>query len=166
MITCYGNIHAFDINNNNTDNNDAIQEVGNNMSTILAPIVDAHSKTESQWGKVCNVKFHQAIVTSVTSLLLAGKAAYIIILSSGSDVIVKMWHDSPVGLSNGNNNFRCIMASLELESAVTCMVSLEGYPVFCVGTANGILRFVHVSRKKGSVNLPEKGKGIADVYEV
>lgn len=126
--------------------------------TILHESIERETKV---WGKAHSSELHQSIITALCPIMLAGKAAYTVLLSGGLDGTIKVWNDVKFSSTKVRTSFRECLASLDLESPITSMSTLEGYPVFCVGTADGVIRFVHASRKKGSIDLSNNAKGIA-----
>jgi len=104
--------------------------------------------------------FHQSIITGLSPLMLAGKSAYSIMLSGGLDGKVKVWKDSVAPSLQGGNNFPHCIATLDLKSPLTSIVDLNGYPIFCAGTSDGKIVFVHVGRKLGSMNASETSRNV------
>ena len=87
---------------------------------------------------------HTGLATSVISLILAGKNPVGLVVTCGSDGRAMLWKDtaSPVLLgswlvSNG--------------SAIVSSVALDGFPCLAVGTADGVVRILHV-QGRGSID--------------
>lgn len=95
---------------------------------------------------------HSGILSSLTSLILTGQASVTLLISGGLDGKLKVLKDSTM---TKYPTLQSTIAYLDLESPITALETLQGYPVCAVGSADGCLRFVHVGRsKETTTNTP------------
>ena len=122
---------------------------------------DLGERTDEVRSVISNL--HNGVITAITTARLAGKAGTALVVSGGLDGTVKIWRNTMV-LSR--YAMESCLTSLDVGSPVTALVSLEGSPVFAVGTWDGAIRFVHVARKKGSINSALVENGVSQVVMV
>ena len=97
-----------------------------------------------------------SIISSLAPLVITGKASVSLLLCGGCDGKVKVLKDSHMKKKE-SYVLQSTIASLDIKSPVTCLETLQGYPVFAVGSADGCLRFVYVGRRKDSGNVGING---------
>ena len=147
-----GSIFRFDLNHFHS---------GKEYNKHKCDVNENNSVCEKEyWGKQDSATFHQSIVTALSPLFLAGREAFPVIISGGADGFVKVLYDSNNLSLKVRNCFCKCLASLNLRTIITCVATLEGYPVFCVGTADGIVRFVHVAKEKKSKDNRDNTKRV------
>ena len=70
-----------------------------------------------------------------------------LLLTGGCDGKVRVMKDSPLA----TNEICCLqstLACIDIGSPVTSLAALKGYPVCAVGSADGVVRFIHVGKNK------------------
>ena len=94
----------------------------------------------------------------MTPLVLAGKAAISLLVTGGQDGILMIWRDfqhMPF-----TTHCQSAIETLDLLSAITKLQVLYGQPVFLVGTADGMVRFIHIAKKKDGADVLEGSIGV------
>jgi hypothetical protein len=99
---------------------------------------------------------HIGAVTSMCSLILAGKNPVGIIATGGVDGSVMLWKDTESPILAGT-------FSTPSKSPITSLCALSGFPCFAVGTADGVLRIVHVAGR-GSIDSDAGDLKMVTVY--
>jgi len=104
------------------------------------------NKTEPKAPNASLLCSHHGMVTALCPVVLAGKVPTYLMMSGGSDGIVRAWNDSPPEFTSSSSINLCL-ETLDVRSTVTAMAAFPGLPVFAVGTADGALRIILIRHK-------------------
>jgi hypothetical protein len=90
------------------------------------------------------------IISSLAPLVMTGKASVTLLLLGGSDGKVKVMKD--IYQSKESCSLQSTIACLDIGSPITAIETFQGYPICAVGSADGCLNFVYISRRKEGAN--------------
>jgi hypothetical protein len=93
---------------------------------------------------------NDCIISSLATLVLTGKASVTLLLSGGCDGKLKVQRDTSSLTNNRPYTLQSTLACLDLGSSITCIETLDGFPVCAVGTSDGCVRFIHIGRTKNN----------------